>query len=77
MRHLSFALAWKTSLAMPVATISMSFLGHSGSASSAGGGCSCSRAFAVNAALPTWMSLAPPGSISPCRSNAPSITAYW
>ena len=28
-------------------------------------------------ALPTWTSSAPPGSVTPSRSNAPSSTASW
>ena len=48
-----------------------------GSWSSDSGGWRCTRALAVRPALPTWTSSAPPGSVTPNCSNAPSRTASW
>jgi len=74
-RHPGFTFAWNNGPAMPAATVSTSSLAHSGSGSSGSAPCGCTRTRADRLALPTWTSSAPPGSIRPYRSNAPSSTA--
>ena len=76
-RQPGLAVAPNTGPDIPSATVSTRLAAQPGSASSASARCRCTLTSACKPALPTCTSSAPPGSVRPNRSNAPSSTASW